>query len=155
MKELLEYPVEQGINLIPMFSDHKYLSVIINSSIQEKMGTLLIDNLEDPTVCLLSYFSFVALAGDINSPAIDLLLESVPFHKILLIPDDSWYQVLKGKYGMRLVTSHSKRRKFSSEALNIDFIRSLKKPLPKHLKLEAINETNADLFDMQFSDSWI
>jgi GNAT superfamily N-acetyltransferase len=153
-KALLEYPVKQSSNLIPMFSNHKYLSLIINSCLQEQMATLLVDNIENPTVCLLSYYSFVALSGDINSHTIDLLLDSVPFHKILLIPDDSWYQLLRAKYGIRLVIPRSKRKQFSSEALDIEFIRSLKKPLPDHLKLEPISEKNAYFFDPSFQKNF-
>ncbi len=149
--ELYEYPVEQNSNLIPMFNNHKYLSVIINSSIQQKLAKLQVDNLDNPTVCIMTYNPFVAISGDINSQSIESLLEAVPFHKIILIPhDDSWYELLKAKYGMRFITPNSKRTKFSSDGLDIEFIRSLKKPLPKHLNIEASDKENAELFNSDF-----
>jgi len=147
-KELFEYPAEQSSNLIPMFTNHKYLTAIINSSLQEQLAKVLVDDLENPTVCLMSYFWFTAISGNINSQSIDLLLKAIPFHKVTLFPrDDSWYQLLKAKFGIRFVTYKSKRIKFSSESLDLEHIRSLKKPLPEHLKIEAINKNNADLFD--------
>ncbi|MHA1945970.1 MAG: GNAT family N-acetyltransferase [Candidatus Hodarchaeales archaeon] len=150
-KELFEYSVDQSSNLIPMFNGHKYLTAIINSSLQEQLAKVLVDDLENPTVCLMSYFAFAAISGDINSQSIDLLLKSIPFHKVLLFPpDDSWYQLLKAKFGMQLVTPKSKRTKFSSNGLNVEHVRSVKKILPEHLKLEVINEENANLFDSDF-----
>ena len=149
--ELIEYPVEESSKLIPMFSNHKYLSVIINTSLQEQLAKVKVDDLENPTVCLMAYDPFVAITGDINSQSIKQLLEAVPFHKIILLPhDDSWYELLKATYGMRLITPNSERTKFTSDSLGIDFIRSLKKPLPEHLKLDFINEKNAELFDSSF-----
>ena len=140
-KELFEYPVDQSSNLIPMFNNHKYLTAIINSSLQEQLAKVLVDDLENPTVCLMSYFAFTAISGDINSHSIDLLLKTIPFHKVILFPpDDSWYQLLKAKFGMQLVTPKSKRTKFSSNGLNVGHVRSVKKILPEHLKLEVINE---------------
>ena len=153
--ELIEYPIEQSSKLIPMFNNHKYLSVVINSSLQEQLAKLLVDDVENPTVCLMTYDPFVAITGDITSESIRPLLEAVPFHKNILLPhDDSWYELLKAKWGMRLVTPNSQRTKFSSDNLDIEFIRSLKKPLPEHLKLELINEKNAELFDSSFQKSF-
>ena len=155
LSELIEYPVAESSKLIPMFSNHKYLSVIINSSIQEQLAKVQVDDLENPTVCLMTYDPFVAITGDINSQSIKLLLEAVPFHKIILLPhDDSWYELLKAHYGIRFITPNSERTKFSSDSLGIDFIRSLKKPLPEHLKLDFINEKNAELFDSSFQKSF-
>ena len=149
--ELYEYPVEQSADLIPMFENHKYLSVIINSLLQEQMAKLQVDNLVTPTICLMTYQAFTAVSGDINSQSIEQLLDAVPFHKIILIPpNESWHELLKAKWGMCLVTPKSKRTKFSSDGLDIDFIRSLKKPLPEHLKIEAIDEKNAELFASDF-----
>jgi len=154
-KELLQYPVEQSSNLIPMFSNHIYLTTIINSLLKERLAELYVDDLENPTVCLMIYSAFVAISGDINSEYIGQLLESVPFHKILLYPPgDSWFQLLKNQYGMRLVTPNSKRTKFSSDSLSLDHIRSLMKPLPEHLNLEPINDKNSQLFDSNFQKAF-
>ena len=148
---LFEYPVEQSSNLIPMFSNHKYLTAIINSSLKEQLAKVIVDDLENPTICLMTYFAFTAISGDITSQYIEQLLDAIPFHKIILIPpEESWHQLLKTKFGMRLVTPKSKRTKFSSRSLDIGHIRSLKKPLPEHLKLEMIDEKSADLFDSDF-----
>ncbi len=149
--ELIEYPVEQSSNLTPIFSNHKYLTAIINSSLQERLAKVLVDDLENPTVCLMTYFAFAAISGDTTSQFIDSLLNAIPFHKVILFPpEDSWYQLLKAKFGMQLVTPKSKRTKFSSNKLDVEHIRSLKRTLPEHLKLEFINEQNANLFNSDF-----
>ena len=83
--ELIEYPIEQSSKLIPMFNNHKYLSVVINSSLQEQLAKLLVDDVENPTVCLMTYDPFVAITGDITSESIKPLLEAVPFHKNILL----------------------------------------------------------------------
>ena len=154
-KELLEYPVERINDLIPMFSEHKYLRAIIDSSIHEKLATLYVDELEKPTVCLLNYKMFSAIGGDIKSQSIDKLLEAIPFHKILLYPNDNaWFQLLKEKFGIRLVTPNSKRTYFSSEGLNLEHIRSLKNPLPNGLVIEPFTDKNTELFDKLFQESF-
>ena len=54
---------------------------------------MYVDDIEKPTVALLSYDVLNFIAGDSKSQAAKDLLLAVPYHKMILIPTQEWVEL--------------------------------------------------------------
>ena len=149
---IIEYPVENGEKLISFFEEHQNLSTVVQSALKEKMGRIFTDDIEEPSVALLSYNVLNFVTGDSSGQPAKDLLNSIPFHKLILVPNEEWAQLLRNQWGIRLIEPKSKRTRFSSQFLNFDHISSLKKGLCEKYVISPITHENAQLFDKLMVD---
>ncbi|MHA1171686.1 MAG: hypothetical protein ACTSQ3_06375 [Candidatus Heimdallarchaeota archaeon] len=71
---IVEYPKSDHHKLIPLFSNHKYLSILIKTILKEKEGDIFVDNIEDTNIALISYKVNEVIGGDSsNEMVMDLL----------------------------------------------------------------------------------
>ncbi|MBK5114016.1 MAG: GNAT family N-acetyltransferase [Candidatus Heimdallarchaeota archaeon] len=133
---IVEYPKNDQHKLIPLLSNHKYLSILIKTVLKESEGDILVDNIEEPNIALMSYKVFEVIGGDSSNEKATELLKFIPENRMILFPDDDWYEFTKTK----LVLSPYPRTKFSSEKLSIERANEiLEKKLPDEYKLQKVD----------------
>ena len=110
--------------------------------LDEKRGRVLVDNLENPKLGLFSYKFFHIPTGNSKHESAKEILKHSPKHKIIVVPDDDWAELVKQRWGWRLIPIT--RTKFSSQNLNLEFIKGLKNNLPEGLTLSKIGKMEAD-----------
>ncbi len=137
---VVEYPAEKSVDLIGLFQDHKYLTAIINSLLLRGICKIFVDDLQHPTIALISHPAVNVLTGDSANTASKDLLSYIPRHRSILVPNEEWASLLKNHYGIKLIPST--RTKFSSKELRIEHIRALKKDLPEGFFLEPLTKEN-------------
>ncbi len=142
-----EFDINQRKMVIPLFNEHTHLTSIIKSILDEGWGKIYVENPENPQIALLSHASFYILAGNSKHKNAREILSYIPHHKIILIPNDDWVELLKKYWGIRLVEKKNDRTKFVSSRLNLNHIKKFKEELPKGLIIEHINPQNAQFFD--------
>lgn len=133
---IVEYPKNDHHKLIPLFSNHKYLTILIKTVLKEREGDIFVDNVEEPNVALISYKVYEVIGGDSsNEMALDLL-KCVTENRLIHFPDCDWYKFAKDK----LVLAPYPRTKFSSEKLSIERADEiLEKKLPDGYKLQKVD----------------
>jgi hypothetical protein len=151
---IVEYSIDQQEKLIPFFSEHTHVTAIINSILKEGIGKTFVDDLEDPTVALLSHFSANFLAGDSSSSTAREMLSKVPSLQMILLPNSGWVDLMRDTWGVRFVEKKDFRTKLSSRTLNLVHIKKLKEKLPSGFLVEFINASNAKKFNKLFSSSF-
>jgi GNAT superfamily N-acetyltransferase len=149
-----EISIDQRKTLIPLFDEHPYLTSIIKSILNEGWGKVYVENPENPKVALISYTSFYVLTGNSKSEVARDLLSHIPHHKIILIPNDDWVDLLREYWGIRLVEKKNDRTKFSSSELDLRQIKMFKEKLPEGFTIEHINPKNAQIFDKTMKETF-
>ncbi|MGC9779934.1 MAG: GNAT family N-acetyltransferase [Candidatus Heimdallarchaeota archaeon] len=133
---IVEYPKDKYEDLLPLFSNHKYLTITINSILKEKEGDVFVDNIDNPQIALLSFKVLEFIVGDSENEHAEELLKYVVENRMLLFPDDKWLELVKDK----LVLSPYPRTKFSSEKLSIERCNEiLEQKLPEGFILEKVD----------------
>ncbi len=133
---IVEYPKNDHHKLIPLFSNHKYLSILIKTVLKEREGDIFVDNIEEPNIALMSYKVFEIIGGDSSNEMAIELLKCIPENRLILFPDDEWVDFAKDK----LVLAPYPRTKFSSEKLSIERVNEiLEKKLPGEFKLQKVD----------------
>ncbi len=149
---IIEYPIDHGKDLIPLFGDEINLATILQSILTEKIGIIYSNDVENPTVALVCYDVLNFVAGDSNKIEAKELLPFIPFHKIIITSDDSWVQLLRNEWGNRFIEVKAPRKKFSSNSLDLSYIRTLKGSLPEEYRIAPISHENMLYFDKMMKD---
>jgi hypothetical protein len=149
---IVEYPKNDQHKLIPLLSNHKYLSILIKTVLKEKEGVIFVDSVEDPKIALMSYKVFEIIGGDSSNEMATELLKIVPENRMILFPDDEWYEFTKSK----LVLSPYPRTKFSSEKLSIERADEiLEKTLPDGFKLQKVDNEIAKKINPKLAPAFL
>lgn len=135
-----EFPLEKRLVLLPLFKQHKYLFALIEGLVKERIGIAYVNNLEKPTAALIGQKIIFYLTGDFEDPSIPELLEKIPSNRLIFIPDENWHQKLSDFWGEKLQTYP--RIKFSSEKLDINYLRELQFKLPKGFIIDKLTKEN-------------
>ncbi|HUU77061.1 MAG TPA: GNAT family N-acetyltransferase [candidate division Zixibacteria bacterium] len=135
-----EFPLEKRLDLLPLFKPHKYLFALIEGLVKERMGLAYVNNLENPTVGLIGQKIIFYLSGDSEDLSTPELLEKIPPNKLIFIPDENWLQKISDFWGDKLQTYP--RTKFSSEKLDINYLKELQLRLPKGFVIEKLTKEN-------------
>ncbi len=135
---IVEFPIDKRKNLLPLFSEHKYLRLLLEGLLQEGIGTAFVNNIENPTVALIGREIIFFLAGDYKDPAVQKLLELIPSQRLIFLPSEEWVIKLKEYWGDKLHTYQ--RTKFSSKDLNIKHMQEIQKNLPKEMVIEKLTK---------------
>jgi len=134
---IVEYPKNEQNKLLPLFSNHKYLSILIKTVLKEKEGEIFVDDIENPNVALMSYKVFEIIGGDSKHEMAIEILRNITENRMILFPDEDWYVFAKDK----IVLSPYPRTKFSSEKLSIEKANELlQRELPKECKLQKVDK---------------
>lgn len=133
---IIEYPRENARSLAPMFSEHRFLTSIIESAISTPLGQFWVDDMKNPTIALIG-IGFQFLAGDHNSDGVDDLLEKIPPGHMTLVSNEGWANRLQQKWGRTIQTYQ--RFGFSSEDLDMNRIRTLKSQVPANYSIRRID----------------
>ena len=133
-----EYPVEKRLDLLPLFKNHNYLRLLLESLLREGIGTLHVNNKDKPTVAIAGQKIIYFLAGDSSDPSVPELLKIIETQRLIFIPNDEWLRTMKAHWGDKLMPYP--RTKFSSENLDINHMQEIQKALPEGLVIEKLTE---------------
>ncbi|NHJ33455.1 MAG: GNAT family N-acetyltransferase [Asgard group archaeon] len=142
-----EFPTEKGLELLPLFKKHKYLRLLFEGLIHEGLGSLYVDNIQQPTVALIARTIVYFLAGDSSNSSVPELLEQIESQRLIFIPDEEWLKKLKEKWGEKL--KPYPRIKFSSEKLDINHMNEIQKSLSEGLVIEQLTEETIENISQQ------
>ena len=133
-----EFPLEKRLDLLPLFKQHKYLFALVEGLIKERMGVAYANNPESPTVALIGQKIIFYLAGDSEDSSVPELLEKIPPNRLIFISDENWIQKISDFWGEKLQVYP--RTKFSSEKLDINYLKELQLKLPKGFVIEKLTK---------------
>ncbi|MGY5877186.1 MAG: GNAT family N-acetyltransferase, partial [Candidatus Thorarchaeota archaeon] len=111
------------------------------SIMAQQTGQILVDDLQNPTVALVSHPLVCILMGDSETGTAEELLSHIPRHRSILVPNREWSSLLRRHWGIRLIPST--RTKFSSRSLDLHHIANLKENLPEEYAVQIINKEYA------------
>jgi GNAT superfamily N-acetyltransferase len=138
MSEIIKIDPKKRLILSKLFSKHKYSRFLINAVLEGEWGIALADDEIKPQVALLMHDPVASFFG--GNPELPTSLKLVQeLTPPCMINSDSerWIDLLIEAYGDRL--DKRQRFDFSSESLNIDNIRSLKKHVQKGITIKRAN----------------
>ncbi|MHA1934199.1 MAG: GNAT family N-acetyltransferase [Candidatus Thorarchaeota archaeon] len=120
-----------------LFESHARFTPIMFAALKQKRGRVMVDSLDSPKVAWFSLKIISAVAGDTSSDAASEIIENFPPHHVIVIPNDAWMSLVKSIWGDEL--NALKRTSMSHSTLDINHIRSLKKPLPEGFSLQKVD----------------
>ncbi len=138
---VFEYPTDRSANLESLTQEHTHLTAVIKSILTQQMGEILVNNIQNPTVALVSHPLVCILMGDSEDRAAKELLLHIPKHRSILVPNKEWSSLLKRHWGIRLIAST--RTKFSSRNLDMHDISNLTENLPEEYAVQSIDREYA------------
>ena len=92
--------VDSRRKLLPMFESMK--DTMILSCLQGHMGTVWVDDLENPTVAQVLVGIWVFYAGDSNAKAAEELLHNIPEEALVIVNTDKWKNRIETIYDGRI-----------------------------------------------------
>ncbi|MFW9924185.1 MAG: GNAT family N-acetyltransferase [Candidatus Thorarchaeota archaeon] len=133
---LKEFPTINHSDLLPIFKKNPFLYIFTKSILLEKSGRVLVDNIDNPQVALLSFKVFEIITGNSESErAIDILKE-VNENRLMIVPDKKWVKLVEEK----LLVAPYPRTKFSNEKLSLSHVNKLlEKSLPDGFTLQKFD----------------
>jgi len=123
--------------VLSLFSSIRFFRVYLNWILKKETGEIWVDSVEKPRVALLVMEKMSYVVGDVKSEGIPELLEKIPIPSIVIFPNNDWKKVLKKKFHPKLRLMA--RTNLSSDSLNIDHLKSLKR-VPKGFSLQKIDK---------------
>ena len=149
---LVEYPPDKFPSIIPLFEKNKYLFILTKTILKEKLGTIFVDDIDNPTVASLSYRVFEVITGDASSEAALEILKEVSEERLLIFPNKEWEE-LANKH---LILTAYPRAQFSSENLTIKHQEELlSNELPQGFVLEKIDIETAYNFNPKLAPAFL
>ncbi len=136
---IVEIQGESQQDLISFFEANRYLQLISKSILKQGLGTVYVDDRENPKVAMLVYKFLIFFAGEEKHPAVTELFSRVPQRFLLFVPDGRWSNTLKEYWGEKLKSRE--RTKFSSESLTIERMDRILERIPQGTHLEILNDT--------------
>jgi GNAT superfamily N-acetyltransferase len=142
-----EYPKENQEILLPLFKNHRYLRLLLEGLLLEKIGTVYVNNIEKPSAVLLGRHIVFFLAGNPDDPSVPELLKQIPSQRLIFAPTEKWVKALKEFWGDKLQSYP--RAKFSSDNLDIEYMSELQKSLPNELVIKKLTNDTAKKMSQQ------
>ncbi len=133
-----EIPPERHLDLISLFAGNRYLDLISRSLLKQGIGILHVDDIDEPSVAMLTYKFIIFLAGDPHHDAVSEILDKVPQRFLLFIPDTTWVKKFEERWGSKLKSRE--RTKFSSTGLTIEHMERILQEMPKGMQLEPLTQ---------------
>ncbi len=118
---LFEYPAINQSALIPLFEQNTYLFIVSKTILREGNGRILVDDIENPQVALLSYKVFEIVTGNVKSLHAKTILENIRENRLVIFPNEKWSEFAKEQIN---ITPYP-RTKFSSSKLDIEHLNKL------------------------------
>ena len=142
---LIEFPAINQTDLLPLFEENKYLYIVSKTVLNEGIGRILVDDIKNPQVALLSYKVFEIVTGSFDSPCAKEIIDNLRENRLVIFPHEDWAQYAT----KHLNLNPYQRIKFSSKKLNIDHINKLlEKELPEgftHQKVDVDTAYNLNV----------
>ncbi len=132
--------MDDRTNIVHVFAGHRHAEAILFQTLRLGLGHLRVDSVSEPNVAWFSYYPMNFVAGNPHSDEAQLLVETIPYLNIIIVPDDDWARLVKEQYGEELRVQQ--RTKFNPDSLDIAMIRRLKNNIPSGFELQKINRDN-------------
>ncbi|MHA1462176.1 MAG: GNAT family N-acetyltransferase [Candidatus Heimdallarchaeota archaeon] len=133
---LIEFPTINQTDLIPLFEQNKYLFIVSKTVLREGNGRILVDDIKNPQVALMSYKVFEIVTGDVKSIHAKKILENVRENRLVIFPNKEWAEFAKEQINL----TPYQRIKFSSSKLDIEHLNKLlEKELPEGFTLHKVD----------------
>jgi hypothetical protein len=128
-------------NYKEFFGNHNSIS-IFNYAFDNKLGTLEIDNLDEPEYVKYSYVNFMFFSGKIDEKKAKKIFETFPPQTAIVAEDKEWYPLIEDHFSSRegIRFAQQERVKFSSDSITLEHLHSIKKPLPEGFHLKQITK---------------
>ncbi len=118
---LIEFPAINQTTLIPLFEQNAYLFIVTKTVLREGNGRILVDDIKNPQVALMSYKVFEIVTGNVKSIHAKAILENIRENRLVIFPNEEW-----AKFAMSQINlTPYPRIKFSSSKLNIEHLNKL------------------------------
>ena len=130
------YPTDRRKELLPLFENHPYLHALIEAYLKEGLGDAYVDDMENPSVVLLSHMGVFFFSGDANHSSVPKLLERVPQKGLIFVPPGQWEERISKYWGNKL--KPYPRTKFSSVGLDIKHMQEIQNKLPEGMVIEKV-----------------
>ncbi|HUU77736.1 MAG TPA: GNAT family N-acetyltransferase [candidate division Zixibacteria bacterium] len=149
---IIEFPPIKNDILIPLFKSNQFLYILTKTVLNDRLGKVLADYIDDPKVALLSYKVFEIIAGDHEIEAAIELLKYVTENRLLIFPNEEWTKIASEKLDL----TPYPRIKFSSEKLSIKHIEMLlERDLPDGFSLQKIDIETVYNFNPKLSPAFL
>lgn len=138
MSGLVKIDPKKRLMLSGLFSEHKHSRVLINAVLEGRWGIALADDVITPQAAVLLHNPVASFfGGDSELPVSLQLVQELSPPCMINVDGEGWIDLLKEAYGNRL--EKRQRFDFSSEGLNIDYIRSFKERVQEGIAVKRAN----------------
>jgi GNAT superfamily N-acetyltransferase len=122
---MIEYPLTKAnrIRLACAFGKVRRVDLAIDCVLEGQMGTVVVDDVEQPTVFKIQSGPFIYFAGDALGPGAQTAIAALTPEMLLMPSGPGWLEAINQRYGERLVSFD--RYCFSSEQLSLAHLTSL------------------------------
>ena len=133
---IIEFPTIKTELLLPIFRKNPYLFILTKAILNDNLGCVYADDLENPKVVLLTYKVFEIIAGDHTLDASTEILKYITENRLVVLPDNDWLKITEDK----LILTPYPRIQFSSEKLSIKHLDTLlETKLPDGFRLQKLD----------------
>ncbi len=133
-------PSERHI-LSSLFAGHRNLRTFIDSTLEGRCGSAVVDDLSDPQAAYVKLGSFTFLGGDSRHPIARQLVQQLPTY-CFLIGCEHWREIIFGVHKTGIETSM--RFPYSCERVDIRHIQNLIVQSPAGFHIERIDQELGD-----------
>lgn len=139
--------VDSRRKLLPMFESMK--DTMILSCLQGHMGTVWVDDLENPTVAQVLVGMWVFYAGDSNAKAAEELLHNIPEEALVIVNTDKWKNRIETIYDGRIKKFQRYAFKKNAEYLDYEHLQSFLSTIPEGYELKKVDASIAHASSFQ------
>jgi len=125
----------------PLFASHILARSVIHPCIQTGLGSIVVDDVDSPTVAMYSTPLMVFAAGNPQTSSAKELVASIRPYVLLTASNKNWKHLLKREWRDRLVTDI--RTHLDHSTLDIHHLRNLKKLLEPKYTLKKLDLNGA------------
>lgn len=134
---LNDLDIESWRKVKQLFESHILARSIINPCAQAEIGSLIVDNVESPSVAMYSTPMMIFLAGDTGSSMAKEIISALPPLITIITPNENWNNLLKNEWGGRLVVN--RRTHLDSSTLDVTHLGKLKEGLSEGYTLNPLD----------------
>lgn len=99
--ETLPLNKKNRLKIASAFKAHNRVDVTIDAVIEGQMGSVLVDDPEQPGLFVINTFPFLFIAGDVHSPAGQTYLKELPVYALIMSSSPGWVEEGQALYGDR------------------------------------------------------
>ncbi len=119
-----------------MFDDYRP-NTIIDSILEGHLGSVIVDDEQNPHIAQLAFADIIVLGGDPGHPATEILVKDLPDSKAILPSNRDWAELISRNHADRLIKLT--RQRFSGEKLSASHLRKLLMAIPPKYRLNRID----------------